>query len=237
MSGSVEVVLGLAFALFCIGGFVAAGVALVLWGGRRQGRFEEALRSTGFEPLTALEPAVAERLLAMSQLDERTHRAVCRRARREEGYTLLLQGIEPPDESLLDSQLGPAVHAPGLGMPRLTLVPKAVLGATFAGWASRAVARRSDGQLRPVRFPEDPAFERFFEVLGSDELALGDYLDAPRRAALARMPGLCLTGEGDLFTFERHVGTRVPMSEEERRLRFAVEDARTLLGILLRRPG
>ena len=69
-------------------------------------------------------------------------------------------------------ELGPAVHAPGLGIPRFTLIPKRILGDGFAHFASRASAWMSNGVLRAVPFPEDPAFESLFEVLGGDEVAV-----------------------------------------------------------------
>ncbi len=52
-----------------------------------------------------------------------------------------------------------------------------------------------------------------------------------RRAYLSGMAGLTLTGEGDLFTFERYVGG-LSSKRDEAWLRLQLEDARALLGIL-----
>lgn len=232
MSEGLGIALFVGACLLCLGGVVAGGVALTCWGLRARRRHEEALKAAGFEPVTALAPELARRLLALSQYDEQTHEAVCRHARREAGYTILLQGCEARDEVLAEWQLGPAVHAPGLGMPRLTLFPRTVVGERLTRWAIRAVAWRSGGVLRPVAFPEDPAFESLFEVLGADEAAVRGCLDSNRRAWLAGMRGLTLAGEGDLFTFERYVQGHPSTTHDDWWFRSVVEDARTLVGIL-----
>ena len=110
--------------------------------------------------------------------------------------------------------------------------PEAVVGERLASWAARAVAWQSDGVLRPVSFPEDPVIDGVFKVLGDDENAVRDYLDGARRASLAGMPGLTLVGDGDLFTFELYVKARGSTQPDEARLRYVVEDSRSLLAIL-----
>lgn len=234
MNGALSFALFVGLCLLCLGGLAAGAVLLVLWGVRRQRRYEEALREVGFEPVTKPSPDLARGLLALAQFDEKTHSVDCRNVRREAGYAVFLQAIEPVGEVEAGAtwRFGPAVHAPGLGIPLLTLVPKSVGGERLARWASRAVAWKSNGILRPVAFPEDPAFESLFEVLGGDETALRDYLHAARRASLARMEGLALAGNGDLFSFERYEKTRPPTTNDEASLRFVLEDARALLGIL-----
>ena len=217
--------------LLICAGFVAAVVLFFRWAARDQRRYAEALAAAGFEPVEGPGPELERRLLALVQRDDGAHEVVCRHARREAGWTVFLQGIRQRGAGLELWELQPAVLAPELCVPRLTLVPRRVVGLPLGRAAGAAVAWRSGGLLRPVEFPEDPAFGTAYEVLGTDEAAVHDYLSSERRSALARMELLGLEADGDLFTFAPDE-TRASTPRDADWCESLASDARALVALM-----
>ena len=230
MEVGVLIALAVVFGVLTTGGLVAVAVLLVRWSAGAETGWTAGLRAAGFEPVGRLSADLERRLLVMAGYEAADLRVVCPHARRETGYSVLLHGVEGSD--LIGWwELVPAVHAPGLRVPRLTLERRS--GAVSLGnCGGRSPFWQDGGALPPVRFPEDPTFEAAFDVRGADAGAVRAYLDPTRRSWLSGLGDLALRADGDLFVFARSERSRGRTPPPGERPGYLLEDSRSLLGIL-----
>jgi hypothetical protein len=96
-----------------------------------------------------------------------------------------------------------AVLSADFNLPRFALFPNIKI--PFVGkvmeWAvQRAIERHGFQQFT---FPDNPAFDDAFILVGADEAALRKYFDLQRLNQLAQMHYIQVDGAGDLVTFSR----------------------------------
>jgi hypothetical protein len=198
----------------------------------RQRREERraALRSLGFEPVSATDPEVVARVVELCTRWKGDHYRVDNVLERKgsDHRVLLLDLHDVSGENHHPALL--VVTSRRLDLPRFTLSPRIEMGGRLAAFANAILEKVVSHQGKKVSFPMHPSFERRHFVSGPNEDEIRRFFTDSRLAALAEKQHLLIEAGEDVFTVDRlYLRGRQPGTSDLTDVSERVEEAESLL--------